>query len=151
MTEIKKVEVRNLHLSDYRELKQSMIAAYEGWEEAHWQEEHIEKLLELFPEGQICVLVNGKVVGSALSIMVNHAVTDDDHSYREITGNYSFSTHDPEGDVLYGIDVFIHPDYRGLRLGRRLYDARKELCENLNLRAIVAGAAFRITRITPGK
>ena len=139
MTEIKKVEVRNLHLSDYRELKQSMIAAYEGWEEAHWQEEHIEKLLELFPEGQICVLVNGKVVGSALSIMVNHAVTDDDHSYREITGNYSFSTHDPEGDVLYGIDVFIHPDYRGLRLGRRLYDARKELCENLNLRAIVAG------------
>ncbi len=26
-----------------------------------------------------------------------------------------------------------------MRLGRRLYDARKELCENLNLRAIIAG------------
>ncbi|MDV7398882.1 hypothetical protein RZS08_46170, partial [Arthrospira platensis SPKY1] len=26
-----------------------------------------------------------------------------------------------------------------LRLGRRLYDARKELCESLNLRAIIAG------------
>lgn len=51
----------------------------------------------------------------------------------------SFDTHDPKGDVLYGIEVFIHPDYRGLRLARRLYDVRKELCENLNLRAIMAG------------
>ena len=51
----------------------------------------------------------------------------------------TFSHHDPDGDVLYGIEVFIHPDYRGLRLARRLYDIRKELCENLNLRAIMAG------------
>ena len=34
---------------------------------------------------------------------------------------------------------FVHPDYRDLRLGRRLYDARKELCENMNLRGIVVG------------
>jgi predicted amidohydrolase len=40
---------------------------------------------------------------------------------------------------LYGIEVFIRSDYRGKRLGRRLYDARKELCENLNLKAIVFG------------
>jgi predicted amidohydrolase len=41
--------------------------------------------------------------------------------------------------VLYGIDVFIKPDYRGLRLGRRLYDYRKELCEKQNLRGIAFG------------
>src|SRR5690606_33510603 len=40
---------------------------------------------------------------------------------------------------LYGMDIFVHPDYQDMRLGRRLYDARKELCRNLNLRAIVAG------------
>ena len=51
----------------------------------------------------------------------------------------TFTNHDPSGDVLYGIEVFIRPEYRGLRLVRRLYDARKELCENLNLRAIMAG------------
>jgi GNAT superfamily N-acetyltransferase len=28
--------------------------------------------------------------------------------------------------------MMVHPDYRGLRLGRRLYDYRKELCEELN-------------------
>src|SRR5690606_8506462 len=45
----------------------------------------------------------------------------------------------PQGDTLYGIEIFVHPDYRGLRLGRRLYQARKELCELLNLKSIIAG------------
>lgn len=47
--------------------------------------------------------------------------------------------HDPDGNALYGIDVFVDPAYRGLRLGRRLYDARKELCETLNLKSIIFG------------
>jgi predicted amidohydrolase/GNAT superfamily N-acetyltransferase len=83
------------------------------------------------------ILVDEKVVGSALSLIVNEDTANSNHNYADITGNYTFSTHDPLGDVLYGIDVFIHPKYRGLRLGRRLYDARKELCEQLNLKAIV--------------
>ena len=33
----------------------------------------------------------------------------------------------------------MHEDYRGMRLGRRLYDARKELCEHLNLKGIIVG------------
>ena len=44
-----------------------------------------------------------------------------------------------KGNILYGIEVFIHPDYRGLRLARRMYDYRKELCESLNLKAIMFG------------
>jgi hypothetical protein len=52
---------------------------------------------------------------------------------------YTFKTHNNEGDTLYGIDVFIRPEYRDLRLGRRLYDYRKELCEKLNLKAILFG------------
>ena len=44
-----------------------------------------------------------------------------------------------KGDYLYGIDLFVHPEYQGMRLGRRLYDARKELCEQLNLKGIVIG------------
>ena len=44
-----------------------------------------------------------------------------------------------KGNKLYGIDIFIRPKFRGLRLGRRLYDYRKELCEKLNLKGIVFG------------
>lgn len=133
------VSLRHLTIEDYKDLKEAMIQAYTGSRMSYWSEESIEQLLAVFPKGQLCVEMNGKVVAGALSLIVDYHQFGDDHTYKEITGNYEFSTHDPNGDVLYGIDVFVHPDFRGLRLARRLYDARKELCENLNLRAIIAG------------
>ncbi|RMF22782.1 MAG: GNAT family N-acetyltransferase [Bacteroidetes bacterium] len=136
---IGKVELRYLELSDYPALKEAMQEAYSSWEDAYWKEHHLQKLLDIFPEGQVGVFVDGKLVGAALSIIVDYKAFDEDHTYLEITGNYTFDTHNPKGDVLYGIDVFIRTDYRGLRLGRRLYDYRKELCERLNLRGIVFG------------
>ncbi|MCB9037626.1 MAG: GNAT family N-acetyltransferase [Lewinellaceae bacterium] len=135
----KKIELRNLKLEDYLGLKEAMIKAYSGGGVTHWNKRSINKLLDLFPEGQLCVVVDGKVAACALSIIVDYSKFGDNHNYQKITGNETFSTHDPDGDVLYGIELFVHPKFRGMRLGRRLYDARKELCENLNLRSIVAG------------
>lgn len=135
--DIKSVELRNLQLEDYKQLKTSMIESYPGMENSYWKEEQIEKLLQLFPDGQLVIVVDGKVVGSALSLIVKEKLVDKNSDYKTITGNYTFSTHTVDGEILYGIDVFIHPNYRGLRLGRRLYDARKELCEQFNLKAIV--------------
>lgn len=134
---IKKVELRNLQIEDYKQLKKSMIEAYPDMENAYWDEKHIKQLLETFPEGQLVILADDVVVGSALSIVVPEKTAYKLHDYKGITGNYSFSTHTKKGEILYGIDVFVNPNYRGLRLGRRLYDARKELCEQLNLKAIV--------------
>jgi len=131
--------LRNLKFEDYIALKQASIESYSGLSNAHWQPEHIKKLLNIFPEGQLCILVNGKIAASALAIIVDYSKFGDMHTYNQITDNSTFSTHDPDGDVLYGIDVFVHPKYRGMRLGRRLYAARKELCENLNLRAVIFG------------
>lgn len=135
--EIKKVELRNLQIEDYKQLRKSMIEAYPDMENAYWGEEQIKNLLNIFPEGQLVIVADDIVVGSALSIIVPEKKAYKLHDYKQITANYKFSTHTKEGDILYGIDVFVHPEYRGLRLGRRLYDARKELCEQLNLKAIV--------------
>lgn len=139
MDEIGRIELRHLSIEDYEGLKESMIAAYENWQGAYWKEEHIARLLSVFPEGQIAITVDDKVAGCALSLIIRYDHFGDNHSFREITGNYSFNTHTPKGDVLYGIEIFIVPEFRGMRLGRRLYDARKELCEKLNLKAIVFG------------
>jgi predicted amidohydrolase/GNAT superfamily N-acetyltransferase len=139
--EISKVELRNLKIEDYKELRLSMQHAYTGadidMDEPYWGLADIKRLLKIFPEGQLVILVDGKVVGSALSLIVDQKKATGNHTYEKITGNYTFNTHDYDGDVLYGIDVFIDPAYRGLRLGRRLYDARKELCEQLNLKSII--------------
>lgn len=133
------IEIRHLTLNDLAELKSASEEVYQVSRLAAWKPEVVKRLLDTFPEGQICVSVDNKVVGCAFSLIVRYDKFGDDHNYDQVTGNLSFDTHDPDGDVLYGIEVFIHPEYRGLRLARRLYDARKELCENLNLRAIYAG------------
>jgi predicted amidohydrolase/GNAT superfamily N-acetyltransferase len=133
------IEVRNLTMEDYLELKEAMKAAYAEMGGMYWQEESMERLLRIFPEGQIGVTVNNVVVGCALSLIVEYERFGDKHTYEEITGHYTFNTHTRKGNVLYGIEVFIDPAYRGKRLARRLYDARKMLCERLGLRAIIAG------------
>ncbi|MTI33166.1 carbon-nitrogen hydrolase family protein [Xanthovirga aplysinae] len=139
MEEIGKIELRLLNIKDYQELKESMEEAYKYWPGVSWERIEIQKLIQIFPEGQIAIAVDEKVVGCALSLIVRYKNFGDSHTYQQITGNYTFKTHNPRGDVLYGIEVFIKPDFRGMRLGRRLYDARKELCERLNLSAIVFG------------
>ena len=133
-----RIELRNLAETDYQQLRASMAKAYPNWED-FWTKKQLNKLMTVVPEGQLAVLVNDQVVGVALSIIVDYSKYGNDHTYYQITGQDTFDTHDPAGDVLYGIEIFIHPEYRGMRLGRRLYDARKELCENLNLKSIIFG------------
>ena len=41
--------------------------------------------------------------------------------------------------TLYGIEVMVHPDYRRMKIGHRLYEARKELARLLNLKSIIIG------------
>jgi len=138
-TEIENIELQFLTASDYQELKAAMIEAYSSMPNSYWKEAHINSLINKFPEGQVVIKVNGELAGCALSIIVDFDNLEEHHNYRQITGDYTFDTHTIKGDVLYGIDVFIKSNFRGLRLGRRLYDYRKELCEKLNLRGIAFG------------
>ena len=135
---INKVELRNLQIEDYAQLAQSFTRVYAD-KDVFWTHEQIKKLISIFPEGQIVTVVDDKIVGCALSIIVDYDMVKGDHTYAKVTGNETFNTHNPKGNILYGIEVFIHPEYRGLRLARRMYEYRKELCEKLNLNAIMFG------------
>ena len=139
MIDSAKIELRHLKVKDYEELKISMIQSYQAMPDEYWSKGEIKTLISKFPEGQLCIIIDNKIAGCALSLIVDYNKFDDKHTYEQILGGENFSTHTKNGDVLYGIDVFIHPEYRGMRLGRRLYEARKELCENLNLRSIIFG------------
>ncbi|BAO54363.1 bifunctional GNAT family N-acetyltransferase/carbon-nitrogen hydrolase family protein [Nonlabens marinus] len=128
-----------LNVADYEQLKHAMIDSYSNLPDSIWSKQQIKTLVDKFPEGQVVLKVNDEIVACALSIIVNYDDFRGHYTYEEVTGSYKFDTHDDEGDVLYGIEVFIKPQYRGMRLGRRLYDYRKELVENLNLRGIAFG------------
>jgi predicted amidohydrolase/ribosomal protein S18 acetylase RimI-like enzyme len=132
------LKLRHLKLSDYDDIKAVMEDVYPNLGGA-WTFKNYQAQLTTFPEGQICIEDNGRVVAAAFSVIVDYDQFGDQHTYDEITGDAYLTTHDPTGDVLYGVDVFVSPQYRGLRLGRRLYEGRKELCRNLNLKSIIAG------------
>ena len=136
---INKVQIRNLQIEDYAQLSQSFTRVYSDGSDVFWTHKQIQKLINIFPEGQIVTVVDDKIVGCALSIIVDYDKVKNDHTYAQVTGKETFNTHNPEGNILYGIEVFIHPGYRGLRLARRMYEYRKELCETLNLKAIMFG------------
>lgn len=133
------IELTFITPNDYDEIKETMILSYQTMPDSYWREPQIRKLIDIFPEGQVALRVNGQIAGCAFAIIIQSDRFDEKHTYREITGDYTFNTHDPNGDTLYGIDVFIRPEFRDLRLGRRLYDYRKELCEKMNLKAIMFG------------
>jgi predicted amidohydrolase/ribosomal protein S18 acetylase RimI-like enzyme len=133
------LDLRLMRSEDYEELKRIMENVYADGIGGAWTKAQFETLLTIFPDGQICIEDKGKIAGFVLSIIVDYAKLGDVHTYAEATGNEEFTTHTQEGDVLYGVDICVDPEYRGMRIGRRLYDARKELCEQLNLRSIIAG------------
>ena len=136
---ITKIQVRPLQIEDYGQLAQSFRRVYSDGSDVFWTRGQIQKLIDIFPEGQIVTVVDDKIVGCALSLIVDYNLVKNDHTYAQVTGNETFSTHNPNGNILYGIEVFIHPQYRGLRLARRMYEYRKDLCESLNLKAIMFG------------
>jgi len=138
-THIDKIELVYLKKEDHTSICKLMEDEYRHLDESTWSKKEFETLIKKFPNGQVAIKIDGEFAGFALSIIVDYTKFDDMHSYKEITGDYTFDTHDDEGNMLYGVDVFINKKFRGLRLGRRLYDFRKELCEELNLQGIIFG------------
>ena len=132
------LNLRNLTQDDYDQLRPLMDQIYVDIGGA-WPRETINTLVKQFPDGQICIEDSGQLVAVALTVCVQYDRFSNPHTYDDLILQNKNILHNDNGDSLYGLDVFIHPDYRGYRLGRRLYEARKELCRSMNLRAILAG------------
>ncbi|ABR47276.1 Nitrilase/cyanide hydratase and apolipoprotein N-acyltransferase [Alkaliphilus metalliredigens QYMF] len=104
-----------------------------------WKKEHLESHFSIFPEGQFCVEYDGKIIGSCSSLIINFDEYDDQHTWDEITDKGYITNHDYEGYNLYGIEIMVDPDYRRMKIGRRLYEARKKLARRFNLKSIIIG------------
>lgn len=57
-----------------------------------------------------------------------------DHTWKEITNNGLFTTHNPKGDCLYGTDISTHPKHRHEGIGSILYGVRKQLAIRIGLK-----------------
>lgn len=129
--------VRKMQSSDYDDLVTLQKKCFPGMKP--WQIDQIKSQLDIFPEGQIVIEHNGKLIASSSSLIIDFDLYSDWHGWKEIADHGYIRNHDPDGKTLYGIEIMVDPAYRGIRLARRLYHARKNLSREHNLMRIVIG------------
>jgi GNAT superfamily N-acetyltransferase len=101
---------------------------------------HYRKHLELFPDGQFVVLGSDRVVGATTTLRLHFDFDHIDHTFADIIQGGWLTSHEPDGDWLYGVDAGIDPAFRGRGAGQALYAARQEVVWRLGLRGqIIAG------------
>ncbi|MDP1631710.1 MAG: GNAT family N-acetyltransferase [Caulobacter sp.] len=129
--------IRNAKVADIPALIKLVQGAYTDL--GSYTEGMLQGQISAFGEGQFVVEYDGEIVGYAASFIIDEAAAFKPHTWREITGGGYASRHNPKGNWLYGMEVCVDPSRRRLRIGQRLYDARKALCERLDLKGIMFG------------
>lgn len=104
-----------------------------------WHPDELSNHLKIFPEGQIVADLNGEIIGSATSFIITLHPEYAEHTWKDITGNGMLTTHNPDGDSLYGADISTHPSYRHLGIGHKLYQGRKDITKKFRLRRMISG------------
>jgi predicted amidohydrolase/ribosomal protein S18 acetylase RimI-like enzyme len=132
-----KIKIRPLQIEDYDKLIEMQELCFPGMQP--WGHDQIESQLTHFPEGQVAIEIDGQLAASSSSLIIEHDARMAWHDWKAIADNGYIRTHNPKGDTLYGIEIMVHPEFRGMKLARRLYDTRKELCRSRNLARMIVG------------
>jgi predicted amidohydrolase/ribosomal protein S18 acetylase RimI-like enzyme len=129
--------VRPLRPDDYERVVELQARCFQHMRS--WTREQFLSQLQHFPEGQIGLEYGGRLVASSSSLLLDFGMYDGAHKWSQITNHGMIRNHNPLGTTLYGIEIMVDPDYRGMKFARRLYDARKQLARERNLMRIVLG------------
>jgi len=107
-----------------------------------WKPEELHLHQKVFPEGQFVAVDSGsgRVLGMAVSLVVEADRYPLEVPWRVITGHGRLSTHTPAGETLYAAGVAVDPKARGRGIASALYRAREGLLHELGLARIRAGA-----------
>src|SRR3989442_9522229 len=98
---------------------------------------HYRKHIELFADGQFVALDGDRVVGATTTLRRHVDFQHIDHTFADIIQGGWLTSHEPDGDWLYGADLGVDPAYRGRGLARALYAARQETVWRLGLKGQV--------------
>lgn len=136
-----KAVIRNYTDQDFEELidiqRESFPPPFPA--ELWWNEQQLRNHVTLFPEGALCVEIDGKLAGSMTGLLVNFDPQHPDHTWAEVTDNGYIGNHNPQGDTLYIVDISVRPSYRQLGLGKWLMDSMYELVIHKQLKRLLGG------------
>lgn len=107
--------------------------------ELWWNEEQLKNHITLFPEGAICIEVNGQVAGSMTGLLVDFDPSHPDHSWEDVTDKGYIRNHNSNGNTLYVVDIGVRPLYRKLGLGKWLMFSMYDVVVHLGLERLLGG------------
>ncbi|GAB7388777.1 GNAT family N-acetyltransferase [Bacillaceae bacterium] len=107
--------------------------------ELWWNTDQLMNHVTLFPQGALCVEVNGVMAGSMTCLMVDFDPNHPDHTWEEITDNGYIRNHNPNGNTLYVVDISVRPSYRKLGLGKWLMLSMYEVVVHKGLDRLLGG------------
>jgi ribosomal protein S18 acetylase RimI-like enzyme len=136
-----KASVRNYTKKDFKELiqiqKESFPIPFPS--ELWWNEEQLSNHVTLFPEGALCIEIDGQIAGSLTGLLVDFDPAHPNHTWEEITDNGYIKNHDKNGNTLYVVDICVRPSFRKLNLGKLLMQSMYEAVIHLNLGRLLGG------------
>jgi len=133
----KRIEIRAMCPDDFDALVTMQLRCFPGMKA--WNLDQFESQLVAFNEGQIGIWLDGQLVASSACLILDYSDYTDWSNWLELSDRGYIRNHDPEGDTLYGIEIMVDPEFRGMKLARRLYELRKELCREHNLARMMIG------------
>jgi GNAT superfamily N-acetyltransferase len=132
--------IRNATLDDVIQMEFVQSQCYPTLHESEiLNRNHFANHIKIFPEGQLVIEEDGKIIASASTFRC--CFPEHDSNFLEETDNlWLTKVHMHEGNWMYGIDMGVLPEYRGLGLSKEMYKARLDVCRNLGLIGqIIAG------------
>jgi predicted amidohydrolase/GNAT superfamily N-acetyltransferase len=132
-----KLLVRNAGLRDINKILSLVRHVYHDM--PSYSEDMLRGQIGHFSEGQFVAEYEGEIVGYCATFKISGDIALKPHTWREITGDGFASRHNDDGDYLYGMEVCVNSEYRGMRIGQRFYNERKKLCKYQRLKGIVFG------------
>ncbi|MET3698181.1 ribosomal protein S18 acetylase RimI-like enzyme [Bacillus oleivorans] len=140
-SENKKAVIRTYEKKDFEGLIDVQREAFpppfpsELW----WDHDQLHNHIHLFPDGALCVEIDGIIVGSMTGLLTDFDPNEPDHTWSEATDNGYIANHNPNGKTLYVVDICVRPSYRKFGLGKWLMHAMYETVIQLNLERLLGG------------
>jgi ribosomal protein S18 acetylase RimI-like enzyme len=104
-----------------------------------WNKEQLTNHITLFPEGALCIEVDGEIAGSLTGLCVEFDPKHMSHTWEEITDHGYIRNHNPKGKTLYIVDISVRPKYRKLGLGKLMMQAMYHVVIQKGLDRLLGG------------